>query len=259
MTAAVGKEIEVEDRQRVDSEFGRAAAALVALRARRPLVACLTNTVAANFTANALLALGAVPAMVDDSGEASELAARADAVLVNVGTLTEGQATAMRHAISACRAAHVPWVLDPVAADRLEYRGRVVREFMRLSPALVRGNRGEMDWLRAHCPAAKCVRLSTDAEDVITCGERTLALRRGTPMLQRVTATGCAQGAIAAAFCAVADPWTAAVGAALAMALAGERAARRTRRPGSFQIALLDALDALTASALRRAGTEGAR
>lgn len=65
-----------------------------------PFVLCLTNTVAANFTANVLLAIGAKPAMIEEPSEAAELAAVADAVLVNVGTLTPAQAEVMRAAVA---------------------------------------------------------------------------------------------------------------------------------------------------------------
>ncbi|WP_316308618.1 hydroxyethylthiazole kinase, partial [Clavibacter michiganensis] len=43
----------------------RTAALLEGVRARGPLVQCITNTVVQNVTANVLLALGASAAMVD--------------------------------------------------------------------------------------------------------------------------------------------------------------------------------------------------
>ena len=61
------------------------------LRQRNPLVQCLTNTVSANFVANALLAAGAAPAMVDNTQEAAMFARIADAVLINLGTPTDAQ------------------------------------------------------------------------------------------------------------------------------------------------------------------------
>ncbi len=221
----------------MDELLLRAEEALSKLRSERPLVLCLTNTVAENFTANVLLALGATPAMIHDPEEAAELASKAGAVLVNVGTVTHSQADAMRAAIVAANAAGVPWVLDPVAADRLSFRGGLVREFLQLKPTLVRGNAREMKWV-GDC--GDIVTLATGPVDRVgdwTCD-------RGHPLLSRVTATGCAQGAVAAAFCAVEkDARVAAVGAARVMALAGEMAVKRAQRPGSFQIALLDALD----------------
>ena len=71
-------------------------AARTALRETAPLVHCLTNTVVQTLTANALLAAGAAPAMVDAPEEAGDFAAIASAVLVNVGTVHARTAEAMR-------------------------------------------------------------------------------------------------------------------------------------------------------------------
>lgn len=234
----------------------RAGAALDRLRRRRPLVMCLTNTVVAGWSANGLLALGAVPAMVEEPDEARELAASADAVLVNVGTLTSRQAAAIRAAVAAANAARRPWVLDPVAVDRLTFRRDFVRELLPLRPVLVRGNAREIAFLRERGALTGLAALATDAIDTVFPAEpaaEPAAFANGTPLLASVTGTGCAQGAIAAAFAAVeADPVVTAAAAALTLALAGEDAARRASAPGSFQIALLDALATLTADDLVR-------
>ena len=70
--------------------------ARAALTGAVPLVHCLTNTVVQTLTANALLAVGAAPAMVEEPQEAEGFAAVASAVLVNLGTVHERTATAMR-------------------------------------------------------------------------------------------------------------------------------------------------------------------
>ena len=85
------------------------AAALTALRETSPLVQCITNAVVTNYTANALLAVGAAPAMCDIPGEAGLFAGVADGVLVNLGTPTAEQRDAAREAVRA----GTPWVLDP--------------------------------------------------------------------------------------------------------------------------------------------------
>ena len=46
----------------------RAHSVLQTVRETGPLVSCITNSVAANITANVLLAVGAAPAMVDITG-----------------------------------------------------------------------------------------------------------------------------------------------------------------------------------------------
>ena len=200
-----------------------------------PLVLCLTNSVAANFTANCLLAIGAKPAMVEEPSEAEELAAIADALLVNLGTVTERQAEAMRRAIKAANENGVPWVLDPVGVQILTYRRNLAQELIGLKPSLIRGNQAEVDSLGS----TGIVTLATGAIDTI--GHTTIS--GGVPMLQTVTATGCAQGGICAAFLGRGQsPQDAAVSAAKLMKRSGEIAWERAKAPGGFQVALVDAL-----------------
>jgi hydroxyethylthiazole kinase len=115
-----------------------------ALRAKRPLVQALTNTVSSNFVANVLLSAGASPAMVDNPEEAALFAGIADGVLINLGTPTAAQVEAMRLAAAAAQKAGKPWVLDPIAAGGLPWRGQVAAELLRFKPAAVRGNASEI-------------------------------------------------------------------------------------------------------------------
>src|SRR4030088_1123867 len=73
---------------------------LARIRARRPRVHCITNAVAQNFTANMLLAAGAVPSMTIASDEIAVFVARADALLVNLGTLDPERRGAIEIAIA---------------------------------------------------------------------------------------------------------------------------------------------------------------
>ena len=58
------------------------------VRATSPLVHNITNYVAMDVTANALLAFGASPAMVHAEDEAADFAAISQALVVNIGTLS---------------------------------------------------------------------------------------------------------------------------------------------------------------------------
>ena len=212
------------------------------------LVLCLTNTVAANFTANVLLAIGAKPAMIEEPSEAAALAAVAGAMLVNVGTVTPSQAEVMRAAIGAAKC---PWTLDPVAVQLLAYRRALVKEFLAAGPTMVRGNHDEIDFLFQTEPAAmaKTVVLSTGERDRLYPGNGAPAIEiaGGVPMLQTVTATGCAQGAVCAAMLARGlSPLAAAEAASRLMKTAGERAYARAKAPGAFQVALIDELSLLS-------------
>jgi hydroxyethylthiazole kinase len=121
----------------VSAELGRVVE-------RAPLVHCLTNIVAAGFTANVLLAIGASPAMVENAEESADFAAVADAVLVNLGTLSAEREQAMQAAATAADASGTPWVLDPVAVGALAHRTTLANELLGCHPAIVRGNASEV-------------------------------------------------------------------------------------------------------------------
>lgn len=210
---------------------------------KQPLVLCLTNTVAANFTANCLLAIGAKPAMIEEPSEAAELVTIADAMLVNLGTVTPVQAETIRTAVAK---GSVPWVLDPVACHLLSFRRQLAVDLIQQKPSLIRGNHAEISFLIDYCHSdlGTVPLLATGEVDRVSVGEKTVEeIKGGVEMLQRVTATGCAQGAICAAFLGWGQtPGEACVSASKLMKMAGERAWKRGQTPGRFQMALLDEL-----------------
>jgi len=264
------------------AEWVRAAGALLGtMRTRVPLVHCLTNHVVTNFTANVLLAAGAAPAMIHDPEESAIFAGVASALLVNVGTIEREQAEAMRRAVAAANAAGRPWVLDPVAVGALPLRTQVASELAAQGPAMIRGNASEIlalagagaggrgvdatEGVDAAADAARALAERTGAAVLVTGpvdlvvapgGAAPVRIANGVELLTRVTGVGCAQGALCAALCAAADgdARLAAVAAALLVGLAGERAERVSRRPGSFAVAFLDALDEIDAAAFEAEG-----
>ena len=215
---------------------------------------CLTNYVAADFTANALLAIGAKPAMVEEPSEAVDLAAKADAVLINLGTVHPRQAEAMRAAVKGMGT--VPWVLDPVACHMLTYRGELAKEFVLRNPTLIRGNHAEIAYLMGTVPEkmGSVPVLSTGEVDKIYAPlsstsnpHPSISISGGNRMLQSVTATGCVQGAICAALLGRGlSPIEAAELASRMMKRAGEIAWEKAKAPGSFKVALIDALYCLS-------------
>ncbi|MCP5584747.1 hydroxyethylthiazole kinase [Klebsiella pneumoniae] len=209
------------------------------LRAHSPLVHCMTNDVVQTFTANVLLAVGASPAMVIDPREAAQFAAIADALLINVGTLTEDRAVAMRAAVEHARQAGKPWTLDPVAVGALTVRTAFCHELLALQPATIRGNASEILALARRLATVVAV---TGEVDYVTDGERVLSVAGGNPLMTRVVGTGCALSAVVAASAALPGDRLENVAAACGlMKQAGEIAARQGG-PGSFIPAFLDAL-----------------
>ena len=244
---------------------------LAKLRGRSPLVHCVTNAVVTNFTANVLLAVGAAPAMVVSVEEVEEFVRIADALLVNVGTITTTDAEAMLKAAEAAGQTGTPWVLDPVAAGVLSYRTSIVGKLVGLRPTVIRGNASEILALNGlsgggrgvdstvassdALPAAIELARSSGAVvalsgkvDYVTDGERTVAIEGGHELMSRVTGMGCTLGALIAAFLPVsADPLSAAAAASAIFGAVGEQAAAKSGGPGSFAVEFLDRLSTIGA------------
>ena len=223
------------------------------VRARKPSVHCITNAVAQAFTANMLLAAGAVPSMTIAPEEVAAFTASADALLVNLGTFDAGRREAADTAIEVAREESRPWVLDPVFIDRSQARADYARALAERKPAAIRLNGPEFTALAGVEPEGEALtryaleRLTvialTGAIDMVTDGARLITVENGHPLMGRVTAMGCAGSALAAACLAVEDDAVNATAAALlALGVAGEVAAAGSRGPGSLTVAIVDAL-----------------
>ena len=85
-----------------------AADILMRVRARAPRIHCITNAVAQNFTANVLLAAGAVPSMTLSPEEIGPFVASAQGLLVNLGTFDRERRQATMIAIDSAAAHKLP-------------------------------------------------------------------------------------------------------------------------------------------------------
>jgi hydroxyethylthiazole kinase len=253
---------------------------LAAIRERRPLVHQITNYVVMNETANATLALGALPVMAHAREEVEEMASIAAALVLNIGTLSPPWVDAMVAAGRAANAAGVPVVLDPVGAGATTYRTETTRRLLdELAIAVVRGNAAEVATLagreaeirgvesigasdsagelaRAAARALGTVAAVTGAVDHVSDGARVVAVTNGHPLLASITGSGCMATALTGCFLAVRpdEPLTAAAEALVAFGVAGEDAARGAGGPGSFHVALYDALHRLDSAMLDARG-----
>ncbi len=115
------------------------------LRERKPLVHQITNYVVMNETANATLALGALPVMAHAKEEVEEMVSVAGALVLNIGTLSGPWIEAMLLAAKAANAEGVPVVLDPVGAGATTLRTETAKRILdKAEIAVVRGNAAEV-------------------------------------------------------------------------------------------------------------------
>src|ERR671939_1898949 len=118
---------------------------LAAIRERKPLVHQITNYVVMNETANATLALGALPVMAHAREEVEEMVALAGALVLNIGTLSPHWVDAMLIAGRAANEHGIPVVLDPVGAGATRYRTDTAQRILdEVEVAVLRGNTGEV-------------------------------------------------------------------------------------------------------------------
>jgi hydroxyethylthiazole kinase len=249
---------------------------LAAIRERKPLVHQITNFVVMNETANATLALGALPVMAHAREEVEEMASLAAALVINIGTLAPPWVEAMLAAGRAANEAGAPVVLDPVGAGATSYRTETARRILaEVDVAVLRGNPAEIATLagrEAEIRGVESIGVSdsaanlattsarkldtvvamTGAIDHVSDGQQTLAVANGDPLLATITGSGCMSTAITGCFLAVRPdaPVAAATEALVAFGVAGEDAAREAKGPGSFHAALYDALYALDPATL---------
>jgi hydroxyethylthiazole kinase len=253
-------------------------ATLASIRAQRPLIHQITNYVVMNETANATLALGALPVMAHAREEVEEMVALASALVLNIGTLSPDWVEAMLLAGRAANERDVPVVLDPVGAGATRYRTDTAKRLLdELDIAVVRGNAGEVATLigvdaevrgvesiggagdvsglaRTAAQALGVVAAVTGVVDHLSDGDSSHGVQNGHELLAAVSGTGCMATAITGCFLAVKPeaPLEAAAEALAAFGVAGEEAAKDAAGPGTFHAGLYDALGGLTPETLDR-------
>jgi hydroxyethylthiazole kinase len=246
------------------------------LRGRKPLVHQITNYVVMNETANATLAVGALPVMAHARQEVEEMAGLSSALVLNIGTLSDHWIEAMLLAGAAANARGIPVVLDPVGAGATEYRTATARTILAtVDVTVLRGNPGEIatlvgaeaevrgvESIAAAVEPAELAREAarrlglvasvTGAVDHVSDGTRVLAVANGHELLASVTGTGCMSSALTGCFLAAKpdDPLAAATEALAAFGVAAEDAAAGAEGPGTFHARLYDALHALEPQSL---------
>ena len=253
------------------------AGLLDAVRSQRPLVHHITNSVTVNDCANITICAGAAPVMADAPEEVAEMVTAASALVLNIGTLSQGQVDAMLIAGRRANTLGIPLILDPVGVGATRFRTETAWRLLdSLEITVLKGNAGEIgvlagtggsvrgvdsggapddpiETVRECARSIGAVVAMTGAVDVIADQKRVFLVENGDPMMDRLSGTGCMAASVTGAFAAVGDDHAVSTAAALAaFGLAGERGARGARGPYSFRTALFDEFARLTPDDLAR-------
>lgn len=251
--------------------------ALKQLQTQQPLVQCITNSVAANYAANILLAAGASPAMIDNPFEAESFVKISGALSINLGTPTTEQMQAMRISAQTAQHNNISWVLDPVGyGPILKWRSDMVDELLQFKPTIIRGNASEISTLAGNqveskgvdstlnsadvynqakvlLEHAECVAISGESDFIISKEyDAVIQINGGSFLQPKVTATGCALGALIAAYSAITTPTIACISAHVHFAIAGKLAFERGQTVGSFNVAFIDYVQSINAEMIEQ-------
>lgn len=243
----------------------------------KPLIHCITNPISINQCANAVLAVGAKPIMAEHPKEVEEITKTADALMLNIGNITDARMEAMPVSLRESAKKNIPVVLDVVGCAcstlRKSFVNKLLKEAM---PTVIKGNYSEIfalysgeysssgvdadsslgdeDAEKAAVFLAEkynTIILATGKKDIVTDGKRIVYVNNGTEQLSSVTGTGCMLGALCAAFMTLLPPMEAVISACVYLGVCGEKA-KTDRGNGSFMANLIDKLSTLDEKEIHR-------
>ena len=262
-------EIIIRDTENVKNILNEFENALKNVKEISPLTFCITNFVTVTDCANAALAIGASPIMSNGAEEGGEIVNIANALIINIGTLSKSQNELMRNSANQAKEINKPIIFDPVGAGVSDLRNDMTKEIVENYPlALVRGNMSEIkaitqlinldlsekndaagkgvdvaesdiiskDTLESNALIVKqlakelnTVVIASGPIDIISDGELTFGLENGDAMMPLITGSGCMLTTIIGSYVGANDPLIGGITACTLMAVAGENAAEYVR------------------------------
>ena len=198
------------------------------IKEKEPLIYCITNFVTASDMAQVLTSIGARPLMANSPKESYDIAKVSDCLLINIGTLDDVQKDGMINAYKSALENNVPIIIDPVGIHATKYRKDFIEKLLNLgNPTLIKGNLSEIKALlniESRFKGIDCLeqensfnndiikKINTFSKDrniiIVVSGkidlvifkDKTYYIKNGSPLMSKVTGTGCFLGAILGSF-----------------------------------------------------------
>ncbi len=237
----------------------------------RPLIHCITNPISINQCANTILAVGGRAIMAEHPLEVREITGSSNALMLNMGNITDAKMESFLISASAAREKNIPIVLDAVGVACSSLRKRYVTKlFDTAIPTVIKGNYSEIyalyresysspgidadvlltkDTLKNAAESLarqyNNIILVTGKNDIITDGRKTVYVNNGTPRLSTITGTGCMLGALCASYLASVNKIDAVTASCVMMGICGQEA-QTDKGNGTYFVNLMDALSTLT-------------
>ena len=238
-----------------------------------PLIHNITNYVTMDFSANALLALGASPVMAHAKEEVEEMTAASAALVLNIGTLSPYWVEGMEVALQSAQKKGIPVVFDPVGCGATRYRTETSKKFLNQGLTVIKGNASEIvslckkedeekiktkgvdnvlesEWVESQIPKLqalaykkKVILAITGPQDYVLNEKHIFVVKNGHSMMSKVTGMGCVLSSFVASFCSInPDSLFATLNALTFFGIVGEIAAKKTHALASFKMEFLNAV-----------------
>ena len=209
--------------------------------------------------------------MAEHPNEVSEITETADALLLNIGNITDVRMKSIQFSAETAVENNIPFVFDAVGVACSEFRRNFTLDFLgKYPPTILKGNYSEINALcncdykskgvdsdikltveelsRIAVTLAKrygTTVLASGKTDIITDGTKLFYVINGTSQLSYVTGTGCMLGAICTVFLSFNDAVSSAIKACATLGICGELS--ETKKGNStFLINLIDNLSTVT-------------
>ena len=155
--------------------------------------------------------------------EATEMLSVAQALLINIGTITKDRAKDMLEIAKIANKVGTPVIFDPVAVGASDFRKQFCKQFIEeIDIAVIKGNASEVlaliddettmkgtdsdvnldaiDIARKALDQLQTAIVITGKEDIIAQDNKVIQLSNGSSLLTRITGAGCLLGAIVGPF-----------------------------------------------------------
>jgi hydroxyethylthiazole kinase len=238
------------------------------VRGKCPVVHHLTNWVTIYDCAQVVKSFGASPVMAHAPEEAADMAGIANALVLNIGTLTSEFIDSMKIAAEAANIKGIPVVLDVCGAGATHFRNRKSFELLdAVKIGIIKGNSSEIARIAGRdvhtrgvdstdvradlkeiaaflAKERSCTVVITGKVDIVAGATGLYTVNNGHEMMSRVVGTGCMAASVIGTF-AGASPKDVAAAAAAGLAcyeIAAELAMITSGGPGSFMQHLFDCI-----------------
>jgi hydroxyethylthiazole kinase len=227
--------------------------------------------------ANIVKAFGASPVMAHAREEAADMASLADALVLNIGTLTSDFVEAMLLAGRSANRKGIPVVLDVCGAGATKFRDDKCFEILEaVSVGIIKGNSSEVariagENVQTKGVDASCVEKSlqdlalnlaeerhcsvvvTGKEDIVADADRVARVMNGHSMMANIVGTGCMATSVIGTFAAVeTDLVAASVSGLVCYEVAAQLAAMDSTGPGTFKEMMFDSVYSLNSGTVKR-------